>query len=225
MTTPVPKRSCQSVAVRSLEAELLSGEALYQRVVVDRMLRARESVLIATANVKAMLVELEGRFRPVADVFAQLTKRGVTVRVLHAELPSRPFRAAFDRHQRLIRDGGRGGARMELKLCPRVHFKAVLIDGAWLYLGSANLTGAGLGAKHADARNFEVGFITEDFDTIDAISGLFDTVWSGASCRTCRHFDGCPDPIGPGPSKKARGARRGSEGIVLGRSRRLGRAG
>ncbi|MDX2013145.1 MAG: phospholipase D family protein [Myxococcaceae bacterium] len=207
-----------------IEAEFLSGEALYRRVVLERMAKARESVLIATANVKAMLVELDGDFRPVADLFAALAKRGVTVRVLHAELPSRPFRAAFDRHERLVRDGGAGGARMELKLCPRVHFKAVLVDGAWLYVGSANLTGAGLGAKHADARNFEVGFSTEDFDTIDRVSALFDAVWSGASCRTCRLFDVCPDPIGEGPRLPTRTRSRGSSGIVLGRARRLGRA-
>lgn len=208
-----------------IEAEFLSGEALYRRVVLGRMAKARESVLIATANVKAMLVELDGDFRPVADLFAALAKRGVTVRVLHAELPSRPFRAAFDRHERLVREGGAGGARMELKLCPRVHFKAVLVDGAWLYVGSANLTGAGLGAKHADARNFEVGFSTEDFDTIDRVSALFDAVWSGASCRTCRLFDQCPDPIGEGPKRPARKKDRASSGIVLGRARRLGRAG
>lgn len=208
-----------------IEAEFLTGEALYRRVVLARLAKARESVIIATANVKAMLVELDGEFRPVADLFAALSRRGVSVKVLHAELPSRPFRAAFDRHERLLREGGAGGARMELKLCPRVHFKAVLVDGAWLYLGSANLTGAGLGAKHPDARNFEVGLVTEDFDTIDRVSALFDFVWSGASCRTCRHFAQCPDPIGDGPLKprRPRGARSAS-GVVLGRARRLGGA-
>lgn len=202
---------------RPIDAELLSGEALYRRVVLERMARARESVLIATANVKAMLVEMkEGDFRPVADLFAQLSRRGVTVRLLHAELPSRPFREAFDKHERLTSGG------MGLKICPRVHFKAVLVDGAWLYLGSANLTGAGLGAKHAHARNFELGLVTEDFDTIDRVSALFEAVWSGAECRTCRLHDVCPDPIGQGPAKKGR-ARRGASGVVLGRSKRFGR--
>lgn len=200
----------------ALEAELVMGEALYRKVVLERIAKARESVLISTANVKAMMVELEGRFRPVADLFAVLARKGVVVRVLHAELPSRPFRAAFDKHVALM-------DKLSLKICPRVHFKAVLVDGAWLYLGSANLTGAGLGAKHADSRNFEVGFITEDFDTIDAVSALFEGVWSGGACRTCRLYELCPDPIGPGPAKRrgqARGSA-GSEGIVLGRSRRL----
>lgn len=202
---------------QNLVAELLSGEALYRRVVLEKMTQARESVLIATANVKAMLVELKtGQFRPIADLFAQLSKRGVVVKLLHAELPSRPFREAFDRHERLT-SGGLG-----LKICPRVHFKAVLIDGAWLYLGSANLTGAGLGAKHANGRNFELGFVTEDFDTIDRVSALFEAVWSGAECRNCRLHDVCPDPIGPGPAKKrSRGGSKG--GIVLGHSKRFGR--
>jgi phosphatidylserine/phosphatidylglycerophosphate/cardiolipin synthase-like enzyme len=201
------------VTSRALEAELLSGSALYRRVVLEKLAHARESVLIATANVKAMMVELEGGFRPVADLFATLAARGVTVRLLHAELPSRPFRAAFDKRRSLARE-------MALKLCPRVHFKAVLVDGAWLYLGSANLTGAGLGAKHDDARNFELGFVTEDFDTIDAVASLFEAVWGGAQCATCRHHATCPDPIGPGP-KKGRG--RGGAGITLGRPRRLRR--
>ena len=130
-------------------------------------------------------------------------------------MPSRPFREAFDKHERLT-SGGLG-----LKICPRVHFKAVLIDGAWLYLGSANLTGAGLGAKHPNRRNFELGFVTEDFDTIDRVSSLFDAVWSGAECRACRLHDVCPDPIGPGPAKKRSRASR--SGIVLGKSKRFGR--
>jgi len=214
----------ESAPMRPLEAELLGKDELNGRVVRDRLAKARESVLIATANVKAMMVDVEGQFRPVADLFAALAKRGVSVRVLHAELPSRPFRAAFDRHEKLLREGGKGGARLELKQCPRVHFKAVLIDGAWLYLGSANLTGAGLGAKHADVRNFELGLVTEDFDTIDRVSALFEAVWNGAECAKCRLFSQCPDPIGDGPPPRRRGARGVGGPIVLGRSRRLGRA-
>ncbi len=203
--------------MRQLEAELLSGRALYERVVLQAMMGARESVVIATANVKAMLVELDGDFHPIAVLFAKLAARGVSVRVLHAELPSRPFRQAFDRQAALVAGG------MTLKLCPRVHFKAVLIDGAWLYLGSANLTGAGLGAKGDDARNFELGWVTEDFDTIDRVTAQFESIWSGAECRTCRLYDVCPDPIGPRPKKLKKRKRSGGSDVVLGRSRRLRR--
>lgn len=32
-------------------------------------------------------------------------------------------------------------------LCPRVHFKSVIVDGRFVFSGSANLTDAGMGAK------------------------------------------------------------------------------
>jgi phosphatidylserine/phosphatidylglycerophosphate/cardiolipin synthase-like enzyme len=199
--------------VHALQAELLTGMDLYRTVVLERMAGARESVWIATANVKAMLVEQGGRFLPVISLFRTLARRGVELRLLHGELPSRPFRAAFDRAPALVRGG------LQLKLCPRVHFKCVRVDGAWLYLGSANLTGAGLGAKHPQARNFELGLVTEDFDTIDRVTALFESVWSGMECGRCRLRSVCPDPIGPAVSSP----RNAAAPLRLGRSRRLRR--
>src|SRR5438132_14434414 len=137
--------------MRAIEASLLQGSALYREVVLDKLARARESVLIATANVKDMQVERGGRFGSVLGLFAELAERGVELRLLHAELPSRPFRASFEKRRRLW-------TKLDLKICPRVHFKAVIVDKAWVYLGSANLSGAGLGAKGDGKRNFELGF-------------------------------------------------------------------
>lgn len=195
-----------------MEARLLEGRELYREVVLDRLAKARESVWISTANVKAMFIEQEGTFEPLVELFSQLAARGVELRLLHAELPSRPFRREFDKRVRLVRGG------LSMKICPRVHFKCVLIDQAWVYLGSANLTGAGLGAKHEDSRNFELGFVTEDFGVIDQVSALFDEVWSGKKCGPCRLRQQCPDPLGPASARPARG---GSGPVVLGRSRRL----
>ncbi|MBZ4422996.1 phospholipase D-like domain-containing protein [Myxococcus sp. RHSTA-1-4] len=202
--------------MRPIEAELLSGSALYREVVLEKLLHARESVWMATANVKAMYVEHKGRFVPLVEVLDGLAARGVALRLLHAELPSRPFRAAFDARARLV-EGGLG-----LKVCPRVHFKAVVVDGAWAYLGSANLTGAGLGAKGDTARNFELGFVTEDFDVIDRVTALYEAVWSGAECRTCKLRAVCPDPILP--ASKRVSPKRGTRGEArLGKARRLRR--
>ena len=200
---------------RMVAAELLSGRALYREVVLAKLLHARESVSIATANVKDRFIEQEGgKFRSITEALAGLAARGVRLRLLHAELPSRPFRKSFDKQALLVRGG------LELKICPRVHFKAVIVDGAWVYLGSANLTGAGLGAKGDDKRNFELGFVTEDFDVIDRTSALFEAVWSGAECATCKLFDICPDPIGEKAPKPHRS--RGKKPLVqLGKSRRL----
>ena len=193
--------------VRAVETELLANGELYREVVLRRLAHARESVWIATANVKEMFVDTGSGFRSVLDLFDELRGRGVELRILHAELPSRPFRDAFDRKRALVRGG------LELKICPRVHFKAVLVDGAWVYLGSANLTGAGLGAKGDARRNFELGFCTEDFEVIDRVTALFLAVWTGAECGACKLRDVCPDPLGP-----ARPPRRP---LRLGRARRL----
>jgi phosphatidylserine/phosphatidylglycerophosphate/cardiolipin synthase-like enzyme len=192
--------------MRSMNAALLSGSALYREVILDKLAHARESVLIATANVKDMQVERGGRFASVLALLSELSARGVALRLLHAELPSRPFRASFEKRRRLTRGG------LQLKICPRVHFKAVVVDGAWVYLGSANLTGAGLGAKGEDRRNFELGFCTEDFDTVDRVQALFESVWSGAECASCKLRRICPDPIGE-PARKSL--------VRLGKSRRL----
>ena len=190
--------------MRAIEAELLAGRELYREVVLEKLAHARESVCIATANVKDMHVE----GRSVTALFSELAGRGVELRILHAELPSRPFRRSFDRKKRLVSGG------LDLKICPRVHFKAVLVDGAWVYLGSANLTGAGLGAKADGKRNFELGVCTEDFDTIDRVHALFEGIWSGAECATCRLRRICPDPIGK-PAQKSL--------VRLGHARRFGR--
>jgi phosphatidylserine/phosphatidylglycerophosphate/cardiolipin synthase-like enzyme len=202
--------------MRPIQAELLSGMELYREVILRKLSQARESVWISTANVKEMYVERGGEFDSILALFSELAGRGVELKLLHAELPSRPFRAAFDKRKRLVRGG------LELKICPRVHFKTVLVDGAWCYLGSANLTGAGLGAKGEDKRNFELGFVTEDFDVIDRVTALFESVWSGVECRSCKLRDLCPDPIGEAAPAK-RPARRADGGIELGKSRRFSR--
>jgi phosphatidylserine/phosphatidylglycerophosphate/cardiolipin synthase-like enzyme len=196
--------------MRAIEAELFSGSELYREVVQRRIREARESVRIATANVKDMRIEQPGgKFASVTALFDELALRKVELRLLHAELPSRPFRASFDRRARLVRGG------LALRICPRVHFKAVIVDSAWCYFGSANLTGAGLGAKGEGRRNFELGVCTEDFETVDRVQAMFEAIWSGAECAACKLHPVCPDPIGEPAAKQSL--------VRLGRARRLRR--
>jgi len=194
--------------VRAIAASLLQGSDLYREVIREKLAHARESVLIATSNLKDVQVEREGRFASVLALFSELAGRGVELRILHAELPSRPFRASFEKRRRLT------GGGLSLKMCPRVHFKAVLIDGAWVYVGSANFTGAGLGARGEGKRNFELGLCTEDFETVDRVKALFEAIWTGAECAACRLHSVCPDPIGEPKTRPL---------VRLGRARRLRR--
>jgi phosphatidylserine/phosphatidylglycerophosphate/cardiolipin synthase-like enzyme len=109
--------------------------------------------------------------------FEEMVGRGVEIRLLHAGEPSRPFR------QELGRRKGLRHPAFEMRRCPRVHFKMVVVDGARVYLGSANWTGAGLGAKGEGRRNFEIGFCSRDDLLLDEAQGLFDQVWRGGPAR------------------------------------------
>lgn len=175
--------------------ELVAGRGHYQRVIAA-VLEAKRSVWIATANLKELMIEPRMRmpgkrahYRSVLEAFDELAQRGVELRILHASLPSRPFRDEFDRHPRLVRGG------LELRMCPRVHLKTVIVDGALLYLGSANWTGAGLGVKGEGRRNFELGIVSEDEQMLDQVQALYESIWRGAPCEGCGHRDICEAPL------------------------------
>jgi len=200
-----------AAAPRAVALELISGRGHYDRV-IRAVLDAHTSVWIATANVKELLVE-DGRAAPgrrrslrrssyvsVLAKLDELAARGVELRLLHAELPSRPFREQLARHPRLVTGG------LALRRCPRVHLKAVIVDGELLYLGSANWTGAGLGAKGTGRRNFEIGFVTDDAPLLDQVQSMYERIWTGGECAGCRLRDQCPGPLSELPA--ARGAPR-----------------
>ena len=186
---------------RSLDIELIGGRGHYDAA-IEAVLTAETSVWIATANLKELMVE-DGRaqpgvrrsrrrstYRSILDVLADHARRGIELRILHADRPSGPFRAELARHP--ILDEG----ALALRLCPRNPLKAVIIDGRRLYLGSANWTGAGLGAKGEGRRNFELGMITDDEDVIDQVQALYEHIWRGTACRGCKLRDsGCEAPI------------------------------
>jgi phosphatidylserine/phosphatidylglycerophosphate/cardiolipin synthase-like enzyme len=117
-----------------------------------------------------------------------LAKKKVAIRLLHAKEPGVNFRRSFDKYPLLWKN-------MERQLCPRVHFKHIIIDGKFAYTGSANLTGAGLGIKSSNTRNFESGFVTTNPELVKAIMNQFDEVWMGKYCKSCKRKDFCNDPI------------------------------
>lgn len=184
---------------RPVAIELIGGRGHYQRVIAA-VLAAETSVWIGTANLKELMIEdhraAPGRRRQVGKVayrsilaaLAELAARGVELRVLHADRPSRPFVAARAQHPGLT-------AGLALRQCPRVHWKIVVVDGALLYLGSANWTGAGLGARGTGRRNFELGVVTDDGPLLDQVQGLYDRVWRGGECGACKLRDLCPKPL------------------------------
>lgn len=182
---------------RSISAQLLFDAEHYTELVLKAIAGARVSLWIATANLKEMRIEApigtvaraKGRYLSILETLDELVGRGVELRLLHASRPSRPFAAELTRHPRLKRGG------LGMRMCPRVHMKLVAIDGRLLYLGSANFTGAGLGAKGEGRRNFEIGLMTEDDVILDVAQARFDRIFSGKECAGCKLRGVCPKPI------------------------------
>jgi phosphatidylserine/phosphatidylglycerophosphate/cardiolipin synthase-like enzyme len=158
-------------------------------VVEEGLLAARSHVWIATADLKDMHVRRGRRYRPILELFDEMAQRGVSFRVVHAALPSRPFRETLESYPRLT-----SGA-LELQICPRSHWKMLIVDHAFAYLGSANFTGAGLGARSERRRNLEIGIATRDPAWIAELAETFDRFWIGEHCDDCALRDRCPDPV------------------------------
>lgn len=152
--------------------------------VIARAAKVKKYLWIGTADIKDLYVEE----RPFLGVLAYLIKKGKEVRLIHAKEPGPNFREDFDHYPVLF-------TGLERLLCPRVHFKIIIFDLTMAYIGSANLTGAGLGMKSARTRNFEAGMLTDEPELVDAAINQFDSVWAGFKCKDCGRKDFCPDPI------------------------------
>ena len=161
----------------------IADEANFKEVIA-RAAKVKKYLWIGTADIKDLYVEE----RPFLVVLAYLIKKGKEVRLIHAKEPGPNFREDFDHYPVLF-------TGLERLLCPRVHFKIIIFDLTMAYIGSANLTGAGLGMKSARTRNFEAGMLTDEPELVDAAINQFDSVWAGFKCKDCGRKDFCPDPI------------------------------
>ncbi|HBS04823.1 MAG TPA: phosphatidylserine synthase [Leptospiraceae bacterium] len=169
--------------------ELLLSEKIYSAFQQD-LLQARRFVWIATADLKSTFIESGGKFRSILEVFADLVRNGVEIRLIHAKEPGILFRKEFDRFPALVESD-----RFERFLCPRNHSKCVIVDGKSAIVGSANLTGAGMGAKGIHKRNFEMAYRTTDARDIQTMMDQLDALCLGDFCQACKLRSACPDPI------------------------------
>lgn len=167
--------------------EYISNTAHYKEV-LERIKTVKHTLWIGTADIKDVYVDVDGEVKPLLGLIAQLIRRGVEVRLIHAKEPGQNFRDDFDKYPVLF-------DRLERVLCPRVHFKILVFDCKEVYVGSANLTGAGLGMKATTTRNFEAGILTDEAQIVEQAMNQFDEVWMGKHCKTCRRKDVCLDPI------------------------------
>ncbi len=183
--SPIPRGAAPKTPDEFL---FISNEAHYEQV-IERIKTVKKTLWIGTADIKDLYVKDGRDTKPLLEVLSDLAKRGVAIRLIHAKEPGPAFREDFDKYPALIEG-------MERVLCPRVHFKIIIFDLKAAYVGSANLTGAGLGMKGENTRNFEAGVLSSNKDFVKNAAEQFDNVWMGAHCKGCKRKKFCGDPIG-----------------------------
>lgn len=150
--------------------------------------KVKSSLWIGTADIKDLFVKDKTRSFSFLELLSRAIERKINVRLLHAKEPGPIFRKDFDKFPNLAKS-------LERAICPRVHFKILIFDLKVAYIGSANLTGAGLGMKSPDKRNFEAGVLSNSPKLVDKAIDQFDLVWQGVHCKTCERKDYCGDRI------------------------------
>ena len=130
--------------------KFVTDREIYDEVVCGAIPKARRLLWLATADLKDLHVHKQGKMVPFLEILSDLATKNVEIRLLHAKEPGPVFRRDFDRYRNLSKG-------LERMLCPRVHLKCAVVDGEFAYAGSANLTGAGVGAKSFAAAQFRIG--------------------------------------------------------------------
>ncbi len=170
--------------------KLLRNREIYEQFTESHLTKAEHFVWIATANIKGTNIRYKGRFLSIVDLMGSLVNRGVAFRIIHAEIPSKPFRERYDQ----LDSRGQLSAGVEFLHCIRMHAKVFIVDGKKALVGSPNLTGAGIGAKAGANRNFELAFLLDEEQEVIPFLDYFDYVWMGGPCPKCGRRDICPAP-------------------------------
>lgn len=163
--------------------EFLENREIYEEVISGLILKAKEAVWIATANLKDIHIKVNGRMRPLIKILADMSNAGIDIRFIYSSAPSR----------RLLDELKYMKHKIKFYKCIRNHIKAIIVDDAEIFLGSANFTGAGIGAKSETKRNFELGFIFKNKIIIEKVSKLFYNIINNAFCQKCALYKICKE--------------------------------
>lgn len=185
----IAAKKTKTTSSPTLEFQYISNEEHYD-LVIEKIKSVKKTLWIGTADIKDLYVKVGTSTIPFLEILSDLAKSGVAIRLIHAKEPGKAFREDFDKYPELIEG-------MERVICPRVHFKIIIFELNTAYVGSANLTGAGLGMKGSNTRNFEAGVLSNNKEFVKQASNQFDQVWMGAHCKNCKRKQFCGDPIIP----------------------------
>ena len=163
----------------------------YQEV-IERICAAKSSIKIMTANFQRFrlkpTLEQGKNYKdgtPFIKYLMEKAEQGVSVQIICSS-PSEPFKDEYEELYEQLKPKG-----LIVCFCIRNHAKVVIIDDKIAYIGSANITKAGLGQGILSPGNFEAGIITDNLDVIASLNDHFSSIMKGDYCEGCHRANNC----------------------------------
>lgn len=160
--------------------------------VIKRICAAELSIKIMTADFNLFRLEPTkkqgkkyGDGTPFFDFLMEKANDGVSVQIICSE-KSDYIQMGVKRSYSYVSTGC-----FDVWLCVRNHAKVVIIDDKLAYIGSANMTRAGIGQPYVSPGNFEVGILTEDPKIIASLNKRFSDIAKYKFCDGCHRRKDC----------------------------------
>lgn len=160
--------------------------------VIDRICAAKSSIKIMTGDFKRFKLKPTAKQgknyndgTPFIKYLMEKGEQGVSVQIICSS-PSKPFMDEYEELYEQLRPKG-----FKICFCIRNHAKVVIVDDKIAYIGSANITKAGLGQGVLSPGNFEVGIITDNPEVIASLNTHFSKIMNGNICDGCHRAENC----------------------------------
>ena len=160
--------------------------------VIERICSAKSSIKIMTGDFKRFKLKPTAKQgknyndgTPFIKHLMEKTGKGISVQIICSR-PSKSFKEEFEELYEKIKP-----KNLSIYFCKRNHSKVVIVDNKVAYVGSANVTPAGLAQGVMSPGNFEIGILTENHQFISQLNTLFSKIMNGDYCYNCHLANKC----------------------------------
>lgn len=188
----VTKPATEVKHAKPVVTRLVTNESHYEEV-IQRICAAKSSIRLMTANFRRFKLKPTGYQgkdykdgTPFIKYLMAKAVQGVSVQIVCSR-PSPSFTEEWKEYYRQMGEP----ELFKNKFCYRNHAKVVIVDDSWAYVGSANVTPAGLGQGIFTPGNFEAGIMTDNPAVISQLNTLFSKIMNGEYCNGCHRANQC----------------------------------
>jgi len=160
--------------------------------VIERVCAAKSSIKIMTGDFKRFRLKPTAKQgknyndgTPFIKFLMEKAEQGVSVEIICSS-PSNPFKDEYEEFYEQLRPRG-----FKICFCIRNHAKVIIVDDKIAYIGSANVTKAGLGQGVLSPGNFEAGIMTDNPEVIASLKAYFSQIMNGNLCEGCHRAENC----------------------------------